>query len=267
MAFCSATPGTGWLPRSPRRCPPLTQRSTPSGNCSLRCGWGLRPARRSCAGRGLFRNGGQPRRAGDGRRPRRSDPAGRVDRGHAQRGRSGRFGATAVARCADSDHCVSAARTGLRRIFRRCERSTPRPGNLRPAQPGWSGATLTVAEIAPAVRSRRLVTLTGVGGVGKTRLALDVAARLASEFPDGVWVFELAAVADPAAVPDAVAAVLGITQQPGKTVTEVGGVRIGGQGPAVWCSTTASTSSMRRRISIEAILEQSTTVRDHGDQP
>jgi predicted ATPase len=65
-----------------------------------------------------------------------------------------------------------------------------------------------------------LVTLTGVGGVGKTRLATEVAGRLAYEFPDGVWFFELAAVADPAAVPDAVAAVLNITQQPGKTVAE-----------------------------------------------
>ena len=66
----------------------------------------------------------------------------------------------------------------------------------------------------------RLVTLTGVGGIGKTRLALEVAAQLANEFPDGVWLFEFAAVTDPAAVPDAVAAVLGITQQPGKSVTE-----------------------------------------------
>ena len=64
------------------------------------------------------------------------------------------------------------------------------------------------------------MTLTGVGGVGKTRLALEVAAQLADEFPDGVWVFELAAVGDPAAVPDAVGTVLGITQQPGKTVSE-----------------------------------------------
>jgi predicted ATPase len=64
------------------------------------------------------------------------------------------------------------------------------------------------------------VTLVGVGGVGKTRLALDVATQLADEFTDGVWVFELAAVADPAAVPEAVAAVLGITQQPGKSVSD-----------------------------------------------
>jgi predicted ATPase len=70
------------------------------------------------------------------------------------------------------------------------------------------------------VKAHRLVTLTGVGGVGKTRLAVEVAARLVDEFPDGVWFFELPAVADPAAVPDAVAAVLGITQQPGKNVTD-----------------------------------------------
>jgi predicted ATPase len=65
-----------------------------------------------------------------------------------------------------------------------------------------------------------LVTLTGVGGVGKTRLAVEVATRLADEFPDGVWLFELAAVSDPAAVPAAVAAVLGITQQPGKSISD-----------------------------------------------
>src|SRR6202022_4638239 len=70
------------------------------------------------------------------------------------------------------------------------------------------------------LKAHRLVTLTGVGGVGKTRLALEVAAGVADEFADGVWLFELAAVADPAAVPDAVAAVLGITHQPGKTVSE-----------------------------------------------
>jgi predicted ATPase len=94
------------------------------------------------------------------------------------------------------------------------------PGNLRPATTSFIGRQSEVAETAATVRSRRLVTLTGVGGVGKTRLALEAAAQLAHEFADGVWVFELADVADPAAVPDAVAAVLGIIQQPGKTVTE-----------------------------------------------
>jgi predicted ATPase len=94
------------------------------------------------------------------------------------------------------------------------------PGNLRPATTSLIGRESAVAEVEAAVKAHRLVTLTGVGGVGKTRLAVEVASRLADEFPDGVWVFELAAVTDPVAVPDAVAAVLGITQQPGKTVSE-----------------------------------------------
>src|SRR5580693_8331084 len=94
------------------------------------------------------------------------------------------------------------------------------PGNLRAATTSFIGRESEVAEVQAAVKAHRLVTLTGVGGVGKTRLALEVAARRADEFPDGVWFFELAAVTDPAAVPDAVAAVLGITQQPGKTMSE-----------------------------------------------
>ena len=102
-------------------------------------------------------------------------------------------------------------------------------------------------KVQAAVRSHRLVTLTGVGGVGKTRLAMEVAARLADEFLDGVWVFELAAVTDPAAVPDAVAAVLGITQQPGKSVSESVAAALEG-GSGCWCSTTASTSSTPSRI-------------------
>ena len=94
------------------------------------------------------------------------------------------------------------------------------PGNLRPPTTSFIGREAELAEVQEALKAHRLVTLTGVGGVGKTRLATEVAARLADEFPDGVWLFELAAVADPAAVPDAVAAVLGITQQPGKSLTD-----------------------------------------------
>jgi predicted ATPase/class 3 adenylate cyclase len=109
---------------------------------------------------------------------------------------------------------------GLRTDFPPLRALDATPGNLRPATTSFIGREPEVAEVQAAVKAHRLVTLTGVGGVGKTRLALEVAARLADEFPDGVWFFELAAVSDPAAVPDAVAAVLGITQQPGKTVSE-----------------------------------------------
>ena len=122
---------------------------------------------------------------------------------------------------------------GLRTDFPPLRALDASPGNLRPQTTSFIGRDSEVAELEAALRTHRLVTLTGVGGVGKTRLALEVAARLADEFPDGVWFFELAAVADPAAVPDAVAAVLGITQQPGKSRQRVGGRRVGGQGPAV----------------------------------
>src|SRR6516225_4850568 len=107
---------------------------------------------------------------------------------------------------------------GLRTEFPSLRALDAGPGNLRPQTTSFIGRESELDEVQAAVKAHRLVTLTGVGGVGKTRLALEVAARLADEFPDGVWFFDLAAVADPAAVPDAVAAVLGIIQQPGKSV-------------------------------------------------
>jgi predicted ATPase len=109
---------------------------------------------------------------------------------------------------------------GLQTEFPALRAPDASPGNLRPQTTSFIGRESEVAELQAAVKAHRLVTLTGVGGVGKTRLAVEVAARLVDEYPDGVWFFELAAVTDPAAVPDAVAAVLGITQQPGKSVSE-----------------------------------------------
>ncbi|AKK26303.1 NB-ARC domain-containing protein [Mycobacterium sp. EPa45] len=109
---------------------------------------------------------------------------------------------------------------GLRTEFPPLATQDPTSGNLRVPATSLIGRDAEIGELAAVVREHRVVTLTGVGGVGKTRLALGVAAHLAEEFPDGVWVFELASVTDAAAVPDAVAAVLGITQQPGKSVVE-----------------------------------------------
>jgi class 3 adenylate cyclase len=110
--------------------------------------------------------------------------------------------------------------TGLPTEFPPLRTLDPSPGNLRPATTSFVGRGSELIQIEAVLRAHRFVTLTGTGGVGKTRLALQVATHLADEFPDGVWIFELGAVADPAAVPDAVAAVLGITQQPGKSVAD-----------------------------------------------
>lgn len=134
------------------------------------------------------------------------------------------------------------------------------PGNLRPANTSLIGRESEITEIQAAIKAHRLVTLTGVGGVGKTRLAVEVAARLADEFPDGTWLFELAAVTDPAAVPDAVAAVLGITQQPGRTVTESVAAALEGRVRLLVIDNCEHVLAAAADL-IEALLARSATVR------
>ena len=84
-AGCSSTPATACAPRSPRRGPPSMRRWPRSGSWSCRCGWGLATGEAELRDGRLLRNGAQPCGAGDGRRARRSDPAGRLDGGSAQR--------------------------------------------------------------------------------------------------------------------------------------------------------------------------------------
>ncbi len=76
------------------------------------------------------------------------------------------------------------------------------------------GRAAVVAEVARRLGQYRLVTVTGPGGGGKTRLAGEVARHLAGQFADGVWLAELAAVRDPAQVAAAVAAAVGIRDLP-----------------------------------------------------
>ena len=83
---------------------------------------------------------------------------------------------------------------------------------------GRAGA---VREVAGLLDQYRLVTVTGPGGAGKTRLAGEVARQVAGRFADGVWLAELAAVRDPAQVAAAVAAALRIRDQPGVPLTDV----------------------------------------------
>ena len=75
-----------------------------------------------------------------------------------------------------------------------------------------------VGEVAGLVEGHRLVTVTGPGGSGKTRLAGEVARRVAARFADGAWLVELAPVADPGQVAAVVAAALGVREQPGVPV-------------------------------------------------
>ncbi|MET7655036.1 MULTISPECIES: LuxR C-terminal-related transcriptional regulator [unclassified Streptomyces] len=90
---------------------------------------------------------------------------------------------------------------------------TPRAGNLPEAFNTFVGRRHDITEVHRVLGSARLLTLTGLGGVGKTRLALEAAARAANAFPDGVWLVDLAPVREPSAVASAAAAILGIVEQ------------------------------------------------------
>ncbi len=92
------------------------------------------------------------------------------------------------------------------------------PNNLPIQLTSFIGREREIRELMQALFSTRLLTLSGAGGVGKTRLALQVAAEVLEEFPDGVWLVELAALPDPELVPQTVATVLGIREQSGRPV-------------------------------------------------
>jgi predicted ATPase len=85
------------------------------------------------------------------------------------------------------------------------------PGNLPPQRTSFIGRTGVLGTVVGALKTTRLVTLTGTGGVGKTRLALQAAAEASPAYPDGAWFCELAAAADPDAMLQVVAVALGVT--------------------------------------------------------
>ena len=91
------------------------------------------------------------------------------------------------------------------------------PGNLPSELDTFVGRVDEIAEVIERLRQHRLVTLTGVGGVGKTRLALQVAADLLTRFAAGCWLVELAPVGDPGLVASAIASGLGVRERPGET--------------------------------------------------
>ena len=82
------------------------------------------------------------------------------------------------------------------------------------------GRDAELAEVRKLLAENRLVTLTGAGGVGKTRLAVHVAAQIAGEFADGVWYVDLAPITDPEVVPVTVARAFGLPDQPGRSTMD-----------------------------------------------
>ena len=83
------------------------------------------------------------------------------------------------------------------------------------------GRAREMAEVRRLLADYRLLTLTGPGGCGKTRLALAVAAEMSGSFGDGVWLVELAPLSDPEDVGQALASVLGVREEPGRPLTQI----------------------------------------------
>ena len=82
------------------------------------------------------------------------------------------------------------------------------------------GREKEVKQIKQRMEKNRLVTLTGSGGIGKTRLSIQVASELLAEYPIGVWLVELAPLTDPALVPQSVCAALGVTPEGGDSALD-----------------------------------------------
>jgi tetratricopeptide (TPR) repeat protein len=92
--------------------------------------------------------------------------------------------------------------------------------NLPATRSSFVGRETELRNVKRSLAMTRLLTLTGAGGCGKTRLALEVARELIGAYPDGVWLVELASLSDGALVAHAVASVLGVKEQPDRSLTD-----------------------------------------------
>ncbi len=90
------------------------------------------------------------------------------------------------------------------------------PNNLPVQLTSFVGREQAMADLRSLLERTRLLTVTGTGGTGKTRLALQLGADLLDRFPDGVWLVELGELAEPSLVPFALADVLGLREEPGR---------------------------------------------------
>ena len=94
------------------------------------------------------------------------------------------------------------------------------PNNLPVQVTTFIGRDRERADIAVLLHRTRLLTVTGTGGLGKTRLSLHAAAEAVDDFPDGVWLVELAALTDPRLVTQAIASVLGVKEESDRSIAE-----------------------------------------------
>jgi predicted ATPase/class 3 adenylate cyclase len=94
------------------------------------------------------------------------------------------------------------------------------PNNLPQQLTSFLGREREIEELGKLLAASRLLTLLGMGGLGKTRLSLQVAAEALDNFPDGAWFIDLAPIRDASLVPSAVAQELGVQEEPGRALAQ-----------------------------------------------
>ena len=119
----------------------------------------------------------------------------------------------------EPEHVYQLVHPELRAEFPALKSLGAHPHNLPVQLSSFVGREAEVAELGQLLGQYRLVTLLGPGGIGKTRLALQVAAEQLEAFPDGVFFVDLAPVRDPELVPGAIATSLGLREQPGQPIS------------------------------------------------
>ena len=118
------------------------------------------------------------------------------------------------------EHVYQVAHPQLRQDFPALRSLEATPNNLPQQATSFIGREKPLADVRSLLARARTLTLTGSGGCGKTRLCLQVAADSLERFPDGTWLVELAPLADPGLVPRTVATVLGLKEEPGKSINQ-----------------------------------------------
>ena len=121
---------------------------------------------------------------------------------------------------AGPERIYQVAHPQLRRDFPAVRSLEATPNNLPQQVTSFIGREDEMAEVKEWLAKTRLLTLVGVGGLGKTRMSLQVGADVLDDFPDGVWFVELAPLVDARLVPQAVASVLGVKEEAGRPLAE-----------------------------------------------
>jgi len=130
------------------------------------------------------------------------------------------LGAIRLRDLATPEHVFQLVHPDLRQDFPALRSLAATPNNLPQQITSFIGREHELADAKRLLAQTRLLTLFGMGGLGKTRLSLHIGADVMEVYPDGVWFVDLAPIRDPVLVPNETAQALGVREEPGKSLTQ-----------------------------------------------